>query len=172
MELSKADQRKHWLVCDANLFLHYSMFSEVDWAAELKVPASVLVVPARVHVALDHYKTDPRSDDRRRRAREVLRKFRPLVLDLPVGEPAPLKGPNELLVLYTEPPMPAALDPLDPDDRVIATALDFRWRRAGARVSVLSADGPLLLKARGAGVDVVEPPEKLRRRRFGADPES
>ena len=60
---------------------------------------------------------------------------------------------------------PQGLDPSLVDDRIVATAVDFKWRRRGAQVTVLSDDGSLLAKARDCNLDRKDMPERLRLRR-------
>ena len=43
--LGLADADKTWCFCDANVFLQYQLFDQVDWAKELDYSAVVLVVP-------------------------------------------------------------------------------------------------------------------------------
>jgi hypothetical protein len=48
--LAPAELAKAWCFCDANVFLQYALFDQVDWAKELGRPAVVLVVPTAVRV--------------------------------------------------------------------------------------------------------------------------
>jgi hypothetical protein len=161
--LGADDLRKVWCVCDANVFLQYHLFDQVDWPAELGYPAVVLVVPTAVLRALDRYKSDPTRERQQKRARQVLPRFAHLALDggSVAGQPARVRHGVELLLQDREPPIPAGFDAGDPDDRIVADALDFRWRHPGARVVVLSGDHTVRLKARANGLEQRTVPERL-----------
>jgi hypothetical protein len=48
-------------------------------------------------------------------------------------------------------------------DRLVASALEYRWRRPGLYVRVLTADRGPYEKARRLGLEAVYLPEELRR---------
>ena len=50
-----------------------------------------------------------------------------------------------------------------PDDRLVSSALEYRWRRPGLDVQVLTVDRGPYEKARRLGLDAVYLPEELRR---------
>jgi hypothetical protein len=129
-ELSATERAKVWCFCDTSLFLQYRFFDEVDWRAELTLPAVVLVIPAVVTAELDNHKANPdRNRERLRdRAKKMIRRVRDLAFSAPPCTPASVRNGVELLALGHEPTIfPEGLDPVVPDDRLIASALEFRW---------------------------------------------
>jgi hypothetical protein len=138
--LSDAESAKAWYVTDANLFLQYKPFDQVDWTTHLGPSELVLVVPTAVLRALDRYKSDVDRPRLRERAQKVIPWLERYSLAAEPGMPAPVRRGVELLLLDREPPIPGGLDPTDPDDRIIAAALDFGQRYIGAAVTVLSGD--------------------------------
>ncbi len=161
IELSPADLAKTWCFSDANVFLQYALFDQVDWPKELGCAAVVLVVPTAVLRALDRYKSDREHPRQQKRARQVLPLFGKYALGVPPGTPAPVRRGVELLLRDREPPIPSDFDPDDPDDRIVADALDFRWTHRGANVAVLSGDYTVRLKARSCGLGQQPVPDRL-----------
>jgi len=161
VELGSADLAKAWYFSDANVFLQFEVFDQVDWPKELGHTAVVLVVPTAVLRALDRYKSDREHRRRQKRARQVLPLFGKYALGVPPGAPAPIRSGVELLVRDREPPIPGDFDPDDPDDRILADALDFRWTRPGANVVVLSGEYTVRLKARSRGLEQQAVPDHL-----------
>lgn len=161
LQLSPADLAKTWCVCDANVFLHFALFDQVDWPKELGYKAVVLVVPTAVLRAIDRYKSDREHERQQKRARTVLPLFGKYALGVSAGVLAPVRPGVELLVRDREPPIPSGFDPVDPDDRIVADALDFRWTHPGAKVVVLSGDYTVRLKARSQGLEQKAVPDHL-----------
>jgi hypothetical protein len=162
---SEVDLVKAWCFTDANFFLQYKIFDQVDWSKELDLTATVLVVPTSVLRSLDHYKSDFDNKRRHRRARQILPLLAKYALSVAPGYPAVVGKTEkrvELLIRDREPFVPPGLDPNDQDDRIIADALDFKWTRPGARVIVLSEDYTVRLKARSWGLEQIQMPEALK----------
>lgn len=161
IQLDPPDLAKAWCFCDANVFLHYAPFDQVDWPSELGYKAVVLVVPVAVLRALDRYKSDREHKRQQKRARQVLPLFGKYGLVVSPGALAPVRSGVELLLRDREPPIPGDFDAADPDDRIVADALDFRWTHPGANVLVLSGDYAVRLKARGRGLEQRAVPDHL-----------
>ena len=140
--LRAADLAKAWCFADANVFLEYQHFYQVDWPRALGVGPVVLVVPTSVLRALDRYKSDFERQRLHRRARGVLPHLSKYALAVPPGEVAEVRTGVGLLLRDREPAIPKGLDPLDQDDRIIADVLDFKWARPGARVVSCPATTP------------------------------
>jgi predicted ribonuclease YlaK len=126
----------------------YTLFDQVDWAKEVGTPAVVLVVPTAVLRALDRYKANRDHSRQQKRARQVLPLLSKYAFRVPPGVTGAVRRRVELLLRDREPPLPDDFDPSDSDDRIVADALDFRWRHPGAQVVVLSGDYTVRLKAR------------------------
>ena len=170
VELGEGDRAKVWCVCDANLFLQFRFFDEVDWHRELGFDRVVLVVPTATERALDRCKNDPNParERLRRRARQVIPRLDALTEAAPSRTVVDVRPGVDLLALDREPRLfPTELDPLLPDDRIIAEALEFRWTHPGGRVVVVSDDRGLRLAARAQGLECRSIPEALRLRDQG-----
>lgn len=166
--LSEAERAKAWCFCDTNVFLHYRMFDEVDWHKGLDLESVVLVVPTLVLRELDRLKHGQPDKGRSKRAGQVLRKLVNFALAAPAGTPTLVRKGVELLLLHREPAhYPDGLVPEVDDDRLLATAIEFRWTHPGARVIVVSGDGLMRVKAHGHGLEQWEIPAKLEVRRVG-----
>jgi len=160
---SESDKTKTWFVCDTNVFTRYHFFDQADWNTKLNVETAVLVLPRTTQRELDKLKSDPRERQGNKRARQVLPRLRRLVLGSTPGQPIVLPNGVELLPLSREPiAFPYGLDPLIEDDRVIATALEFRWRHPGRRVVVLSEDLGTRTTARDLLLEQVLIPDDLK----------
>lgn len=168
--LDEAGRAKLWCICDANLFIQYTTFDQVDWHEQLGVPSVVLVVPTAVTRALDRYKADRDHQRQQRRARLVLPILERIDGLTDPRTPAPVRRGVELLLLSDEPPVPDGFDPTDPDDRIVAAALDFGQRYIGAQVAVLTGDTTMRIKARGQGLRTLAPPTSLELPGFQPDP--
>ncbi|MHB1004927.1 MAG: PIN domain-containing protein [Chloroflexota bacterium] len=163
MEVAKEDAGKVWCFCDTNVFLHYRFFVEVEWPEVLTCESLVLVVPPAVIRELDDFRAERRREHLRRRARAVLPRLAAAAFAVPLGTPARVREKVEVLLLGREPvAFPEGLDPSLVDDRLVASALEFRWRRPGAIVTVLSGDLGVRLKALEWGLVQMEVPESLR----------
>jgi len=167
VDLSDEDREKGWLICDTNVFIEYRFFDEFDWHTHFGYPAVVLVVPTIVIQEMERLRREGQREQARQRARNVRPRLVRHGLSTPRNEPGVVRAGVELLLLDLEPlTFPDTLDPSVADDRVIATALDFRWRRQGAKVAIVSGDLQVLLKARAHGLafhdlDGVETAERV-----------
>lgn len=121
----------------------------------------VLVVPAVTIRELDEHKDDVRRDHLRDRARKVL----PMIDQAASStKPVRLRDGVELQVLpFEAETVPAPLDPLINDDRLIAAAVHYRWAHPDLEIRVLTEDVGPRIKARALGLQPLALPPGLRR---------
>ena len=170
--LSEADSDRLWCFLDTNALIEGTYFTNADWTSAVGHPRVVLVISAPVLRELDRLKADPSIRHRNKRARSVLPEVLRLAASADPGVPTRLKDGVHVLIEAREPlAFPHGLDPNQMDDRVIAAALDFRWRHSGSEVTLVTIDGTPVVRARELGLkcqmltgDMIQrrlPPEAL-----------
>ena len=143
---------------DTNTFLHYQMFTDIDWCDELGTSDVVLVVCPAVVRELDKKKLDPDSKIREQ-ARRVISKLSK------IGKPneeCQIKPRVQLLLLSREPKIDWGLEGLGLDildDRIIASIL--MEKDAQGIVLVITGDLGLRLKAQAKGIPWRTLPDSL-----------
>lgn len=145
---------------DANTFLHYRSFTEVDWCEELGANRVILVVCLAVVRALDEKKLSGSNSKIRKRARKIISKLRELGNVKKQVEIRPNVG---LLFAVREPDIKwkvEGLSPDLPDDRIVATVLKESVDKDN--VVLLTADLGLQLKAESKGIRCHTLPDNLQ----------
>ena len=153
----------HYYVCDTNIFIHGDFFNEVDWASEVGAGSTVcIVVTTTVHHELDQLKHTGQTARIKDRAWKVLRKLARLTEKASLETEVPLRNKSFLLIHCREPKV-KEFDGLDadvPDDRIIASTLEFQ--KSKADVSLLASDYGIVAKAKSQGLDAKLLPDNLR----------
>jgi hypothetical protein len=173
---SSKDATRVWCACDTTFFQESrALFDQTDWAQVFEIPAVVLLVPPVVVRELDQQKSEPRPHRSKLqdRARKVLRTLDTIIDNQTNGQPVNLRPNVDVLILDREPAVfPVGLDPAINDDRVVATAVAFRWLHPGLRVAVLSDDRGPRLKASRFDLERFRLPESERRNSAESDDSS
>jgi hypothetical protein len=145
------------VVLDANVLLHFKRLDDPSWEAHLQT-SSCLVVPPATVAELDKHK---RSMTLRlqRRARNIipwLEQMAGEMLHRDIELRLRAVEPHRMLARHPE------LDGSQPDDRIVATALELVEENPGAEVIILTDDTALRLKARNQNLVGLLPAETLR----------
>jgi len=150
------------VVVDSNVLLQCQRLDNVNWRAELKGEARVMV-PLRVIEEIDAKKYGDTK-----RLRSVARELLPWLDSLfPSGDPGPVRLRDDAtieLVLAERP----RFRPSDADEEVLDVAHDV-LRYAG-EIKVLTADTGMRVRARSEGLGVLFVPAGWRRPAGDADP--
>jgi len=145
---------------DANTFLHYKSFMEVNWCQELDANRVILVVCTAVLRALDEKKFSGSDSKVRKRARKIISKLREVGN---VRKQVEIRRNVELLFVGKEPNINWVEEGLSsdlPDDRIIATVLNESVGKD--KVVLLTADLGLQLKAESKGIHCHTLPDNLQ----------
>lgn len=124
----------HYVFLDANIFIHFQMFDEVDWSKALDVTSVQLVLAPSVFRELDKFKEDPTNVPRRDRVRAVLRKLRTLLGAHHESGAAQVRSGVTVAVLPLEPQVDWSslhLDQTISDDRLLASMSEFAAAHPG-----------------------------------------
>jgi hypothetical protein len=145
---------------DTNTFLHYRMFTEIDWCKELESSHVTLVVCSAVLRELDKKKFSDPDTKVRDRAKKVISKLSE------VGKGnlhAQVKADVELLFITKEPVIDWNAEGLSQDindDRIIATILSDESTKPN--VTLVTSDLGMKLKAQSKGFRCHTLPDTLR----------
>jgi hypothetical protein len=146
---------------DTNVLLHYQLFDQVDWPAQLGVTRATLVFAPVVLAELDRQKWSG-SRREKSRAKSVLKKIGALGLS---PTPVRIRDGVHAVALDAEPLDALFIDhrlhTQASDDRLLASLIGFRDEHPGSRVLILSADSGLSVKARSRRIDIVTPADDL-----------
>ncbi len=148
-------------VLDTNIYLHYKLFTERDWKTLLGSEYLTLVVLPTVIKELDEKKYNAPDRRLKRRAQEVLTKFR----EINEGKPVPCG----IQIVFPDSSIEDVdwgtfgLNSSNSDDRIIAAAIALKEKSAGDEVLIVTADFGLELKAKNHGIKCVSPPEDWKR---------
>jgi len=164
-EPTVAEIARTWCFCDTAFFLEGKYFTKVAWHTVLNLNPVVLVVPPAIMDELDDWRSNAQRPRQQKRARAVVREMDQLTGSHPHGELVGTETAGvELLRIGWEPRnIPEGLTRTLADDRLVASALEHRWRRPGLDVQVLTVDRGPYEKARRLGLQAVYLPEDLRR---------
>lgn len=148
---------------DTNVFLHYRPIAELDWHSMTQGhPVRIQIAPV-VTRELEERKTLHRIKHIRDRADTALRMLHNF---MQAGLTCKISDDVWLDFLVHEPSQEFAiskrLNPQLKDDWLVATVLDFRESHAGTKVLLVTADLPLIVKARHYQIETVRPPEEQR----------
>src|SRR6266571_9332909 len=156
---------------DTNILLEFQTFNEVDWLKVLNAKRVCLVLAPIVIHELDKHKSDYTITRRQKRARMLLSKISKLFDEVNAGESVQVR-PNVSLNILTRQPFlgwktedwkAKGLDQNDPDDRLLASILDYTFEHPLEQVFLLSDDSGPRFKAKSHNVLAKEPPYELIR---------
>ena len=150
---------KRFLFPDCNIFLHYTSFADIDWAALADVDNVELVLPYSVISTLDKKKYDSADAAVRNRARKVIAKLSSH------EDGSPIRENVTLFLLDQEPIMDYAQQGLNhesEDDRIIAEILRYQEMYSDREIAVVTADGGMRLKCKRRNIPLLEIPEDYR----------
>jgi hypothetical protein len=148
-------------VLDTNIYPHYKFFTERDWKTVLGSEDLTLVVPPTVIKELDEKKYTAPNTRLKRRAQEVISKFK----EISEGKLVP----SGFQIVFPDSPIEdvdwgtLGLNSSNSDDRIIAATLALKEKSAGDEVLIVAADFGLELKAKNHGIKFVFPPEDWKR---------
>lgn len=158
--LADQKQKEVIVVPDTNALIRNPAFEE--WSFEGVMQFTIAITPT-VTRELDELKINHRSEDVKRKAETIIRKFKDYRRRGSLTEGVVLVTDRILLRAYAiEPDVTHALPWLDPsndDDRHIATTIEIMRDHLGSSVSIASHDINLLNKAEVARIPLLEPPE-------------
>lgn len=155
-EEAAADATAARAVLDANVYLHFKPFTDIDWRSELRQAAVRLIVPIAVLAEMDNQKNAGR-DKVRPRAAKRLASMRKLLAGQGRG-PADVRQGVSLEVLL-DPPHHQRQP--NTDEEVMSVAERLTERRGGP-VLLVTGDLSMQLRAEARGLKVVELPDGLR----------
>lgn len=151
---------------DTNILHHFQTFDEVNWQKILNARQVCLVLAPVVLRELEKHKDDYNNERRRKRARTLLSKLKPLLEAETLADQPPQVRQNVfLLALFEEPVIDWETEHLDPninDDRLLASVLDFSRQRPSEHILLIADDFPLRLKAKPRGIQTMLPDDLLR----------
>lgn len=139
-------------ILDTNVLLHHQLPDSVAWREVVGQESVRLVIPLRVIEELDKKKYST-SDKLRARARERLPKLYAMVGS--DGAPKSLKDGHGTIEVFIEPG--PRRRPADADTEILETAHDLR-RLSGQRVTIVTGDTAMRLRAEAEGIATVEMP--------------
>lgn len=148
-EDAAADTTAARAILDANVYLHFKPFDEIDWRSELRQAAVRLIVPIAVLGELDNQKNAGR-DRVRPRAAKRLATVRKLLAGHGPG-PVHVREGVRLEVLLDP---PNHLRQPNTDEEVISVAQRLTERLGGA-VLLVTGDFSMQLRAEARGLKVV-----------------
>lgn len=137
-----------YLLLDTNIYLHYTDFEQIDWAAIVNDEHYTIIVPFTVIKEIDKHKDGPKSKIRTR-AKAVSSKFGSYFLD------DNCKRKVELIAL--DEPSSECMEKFNlnnsiSDDVIIGSALSFEHKES---IIVISHDNTLLIKAKKFGLGFI-----------------
>lgn len=150
---------------DANVFMHFQTFDEIDWSGKLGADHVHLVVAPSVLRELNKYKDDSTNTRRRDRVRSILSKLKPLLNSGDVDNPAFVRSGVTIFDIVREPRVDwsaLGLDQLVEDDRLLATIIQFEPSEPGRKL-LITNDFPPQRKAGGQGIEFWEPEGEIER---------
>lgn len=150
-----------YAILDTNVFLEFRLFTSVPWKEVLGTEDFVLVVAPIVVREIDDAKSNPSKPRKKReRARKALR-----ILHTWLEDDGGYEGPS-LSVVSCEPDREIftelRLDPEQPDDRLIATAIEVSRANTDDEVVLVSDDLGPKLKGRQVGLKSLGLSDELR----------
>lgn len=160
-DLLAPDTADLFVVPDTNVLVHGRIFTDVDWPALVESKTVTLLVPLAVLDELDDLKNRNVGG-----AGAVLRKIDGLVVSGRALNRMPVRA-NVGLQLVDEPLGHTRLR--NTDDEVVRQSLYFASLCAG-RLTIVTGDRGMRVRAEAAGVPVVMLPKQLARTRSGAEP--
>ena len=142
-----------YAVIDTNTFLHFQLFTELDWLQLLESEEVLLIVPSTVLQELDKKKFNEQDINLRNRAKKVISTFNQIL-----NNKLSFKKENILIEFLPNEPnidwKKENLDMMIPDDRIIATCLELFQKYSD--LILITADFGLKLKANNKHIQTVE----------------
>jgi hypothetical protein len=151
------------VVLDTNVLLEFVPPRQVDWISVTGAESVRLIVPLRVVEELDVFKYDRRRQDRAERARGILPQLEASVGS--AGVPSELRAGTTIEVLIEPSPR---YRPTDADEEILDTCRELQQYRGG-RVTLVTADTAMRLRAQASRVAVLRMPSQYSRRRANAE---
>jgi rRNA-processing protein FCF1 len=151
---------------DANVLIHFQSFDSVDWPKVLGADQVELIIAPSVMRDLDKFKDDSTQQGRRDRVRKVLGKLETYLPPATSAEAGRVVRSVFIRDLTVEPSIDWAARQLDstiPDDRLLASVLEFSAAHPDRPVVLLTNDFPLRRKAQRVGVEALSPERLLTR---------
>jgi rRNA-processing protein FCF1 len=145
---------------DTNSFLHYKMFTEVDWDKLTNSKSVLLVVCPDVLRELDQKKFSGNDTNIRNRAQKVISKMSKMVKNNNIYK---IKNNLDLMFIPNEPAIDWAKQGLReqiPDDRIIASILEKN--KHFNNTILITSDLGLKLKASNKGIRCISLPDEYR----------
>ena len=142
-----------YTLLDTNTFLHYQLFTEIDWCFLLNTEEVVILVTATVLQELDKKKFSEHDIKIKNRAKKVISTFNQIL----ENDISFKKCNTRLEFITTEPKIDwnkENLDLLIPDDRIIASCLDLQEKFKD--FILVTADFGLKLKAMNKSISIYE----------------
>lgn len=151
--LYQKNRTMKYALLDTNTFLHYHLFTEIDWCSILNTEEVEVIVSTTVLQELDKKKFSEQDIRIKNRAKKVISTFN-LVLENKI----PFKKDKaSLKFISTEPKIDwnkENLDSLILDDRIIATCIELIEKHND--LTLVTADFGLKLKARNKSIPIYE----------------
>lgn len=146
---------------DTNILIHKRTFDEVDWPAVVGAQDVCLVLAPIVVKELDKHKNEGKNEWVQGRARALLSKLSPYLLNPQALSDAGVALHSHVALRYLakEPIVDWAALGLDPgwnDDRLIATMVEFMAQHPGVEVAFAAQDTSCLAKALARGIQLVD----------------
>ena len=148
-------------VLDTNIYLHYKLFTERDWKKLLGSEDLTLVVLPTVIKELDEKKYTAPDTRLKRRAQEVISKFKEIREGKSVPSGIQVDFPNASIEEVDW--VTRHLNPSNSDDRIIAAAIALKEKYTSDDVLIVTADYGMELKAENYDIKCVSPPEDWKR---------
>jgi len=154
----------HYIFVDANILLHYKIFTDIDWTIEFNGDKIRIVITSTTLSELDNKKFESHSKKIRERSKKVLSKIGTI---LNSGKPYEFRKDVCLHFLPNEPTLDWTKERLDPnskDDRLIAHILNFVGTSNvdTGTVLLITEDIGLRIKAETRNINVRQLPDHLR----------
>lgn len=136
---------------DTNIYLHYQLFTQINWSEVLEDARPILVVPITIIHEIENKKYIRTDDKLRARAKQVSDLFGKIIRKQSV----PFASGLEVKFLYKEPTvdwLEFALDKENADDRFLAEVIQFASDNPDDEIVVVSGDNGVVLKASVRGI--------------------
>ena len=155
-----------YVFCDTMVFLHYRLFTEIDFQSLMKVESVTLVVPDTVSKEIDKHKDTSNNKRLRERAKKVSSKIAELIDnmdDMTSWTTAIKKGyffkflPHKAIDFE-----PYGLDPNSGDHKIIAAILDFRSDHQNDEIVFFTHDNGATITARTNHISTQKLPDCLK----------
>jgi|GEM_PF-5939055 len=148
-------------IVDTMVFLHWPIFSDLDWKAIVDADHVEIVIPSVVFYEIDGHKDGHPQSTIRKRARAVLKKIEELI----GSEEKVAIAPHVVLHLDTrifEDFATHGLSGVIADDKLLLAAIHRRDEEDNDEVVIVSGDSTVRVKAKRNRFIAYEPPERDR----------